>query len=51
MCRHMEKMSQLRRLQLAEVDEVAFRRITLKDLVCCCVRWSGDVVCCDENVV
>jgi activator of 2-hydroxyglutaryl-CoA dehydratase len=33
--RYMEKMSQLRRLQLAEVDEVAFQGITLKDLVCC----------------
>ena len=35
MCRYMEKMSYLRSLQLAEVDEVAFQKIALKDLVCC----------------
>ncbi|KAG0616355.1 hypothetical protein M758_5G108200 [Ceratodon purpureus] len=47
--RHMEKMSQLRRLQLAEVDEVAFRRITLKDL-----EWQETVYstdCCEVGVV
>jgi hypothetical protein len=50
MCRYMEKMSYLRRLQLEEVDEVAFQRITLKDLVRCLVS-SADLfivfLCCE----
>jgi hypothetical protein len=33
MCSHTDKMSLLRKVQLAEVDEHAFEKITPKDLV------------------
>uniref|UniRef100_A0A7I4CQH2 cGMP-dependent protein kinase n=1 Tax=Physcomitrium patens TaxID=3218 RepID=A0A7I4CQH2_PHYPA len=47
--RYMEKMSQVRRLQLAEVDAYAFKRITLKDLDWQETVYSTD--CCEVGVV
>lgn len=47
--KYMEKMSHLRRLQLAEVDVHAFQRITLKDLDWQETVYSTD--CCDVGVV
>lgn len=39
--RHVEKMSHLRKIQLAEVDEHVFERISLKDLVHALTLNSG----------